>query len=296
QRAANASRTPARCSQPWRRPTTWASGGCGPGSACTTAQLTYANHAKLRSASVFCLRLFSTRAESRLRRLPAPAWCSVCARHSAHWNPHCAACGTVRHAAPACPAALPALQQMRQGQYIDSHGCRSASEDRLKEMFEQAGPVIGFRLVYDRETGKPKGYGFCEYKDLPTAQAALRNLQNIEFCGRPLRIGPAAGEQNQQQQQQQQDGQGHGPASPARLWTRLMGRRDKVDPKNAPEEISRAVASLPPEQMFELMRQMKHPARSSVRETRGRQGIGKNGYAFVTFKHEESVALCLRLF
>lgn len=29
------------------------------------------------------------------------------------------------------------------------------------------------RLVYDRETGKPKGYGFCEYNDTETAQSAL---------------------------------------------------------------------------------------------------------------------------
>ena len=25
-----------------------------------------------------------------------------------------------------------------------------------------------FRIVYDRETGKPKGYGFCEYRDQET--------------------------------------------------------------------------------------------------------------------------------
>ncbi|PAA52959.1 hypothetical protein BOX15_Mlig006421g1, partial [Macrostomum lignano] len=141
-----------------------------------------------------------------------------------------------------------------------------ASEDRLKEMFEQAGPVIGFRLVYDRETGKPKGYGFCEYKDLPTAQAALRNLQNIEFCGRPLRIGPAAGEQNQQQQQQQQDGQSHGSGVSGPPVDSPYG--EKVDPKNAPEEISRAVASLPPEQMFELMRQMKQCIQNNPHEAR----------------------------
>lgn len=32
---------------------------------------------------------------------------------------------------------------------------------------------------------------------------------------------------------------------------------DSVQPEEAPESISRAVASLPPEQMFELMKQMK---------------------------------------
>ena len=53
-----------------------------------------------------------------------------------------------------------------------------------------------FRLVYDRETGKPKGYGFCEYQDVETAQSAMRNLNNHDFNGRPLRVGVAAGEQN----------------------------------------------------------------------------------------------------
>ena len=53
-----------------------------------------------------------------------------------------------------------------------------------------------YRLVYDRETGKPKGYGFCEYEDVETAQSAMRNLNNHDFNGRPLRVGVAAGEQS----------------------------------------------------------------------------------------------------
>lgn len=44
------------------------------------------------------------------------------------------------------------------------------------------------RLVIDRETGKPKGYGFCEYKDEETALSARRNLQGYEINGRQLRV------------------------------------------------------------------------------------------------------------
>lgn len=44
------------------------------------------------------------------------------------------------------------------------------------------------RLVTDRETGKPKGYGFCEYKDEETALSARRNLQGYEINGRQLRV------------------------------------------------------------------------------------------------------------
>ncbi|RDX95626.1 Cleavage stimulating factor 64, partial [Mucuna pruriens] len=43
-------------------------------------------------------------------------------------------------------------------------------------------------LVIDRETGKPKGYGFCEYKDEETALSARRNLQGYEINGRQLRV------------------------------------------------------------------------------------------------------------
>ena len=50
------------------------------------------------------------------------------------------------------------------------------------------------RMVYDRDTGKPKGYGFCEYADQETAQSAMRNLNNFDFNGRTLRVGYASGE------------------------------------------------------------------------------------------------------
>ncbi|CAH1798142.1 unnamed protein product, partial [Owenia fusiformis] len=62
------------------------------------------------------------------------------------------------------------------------------TEEQLREIFSQVGPVISFRLVYDRETGKPKGYGFCEYEDVETAQSAMRNLNNFDLSGRPLRV------------------------------------------------------------------------------------------------------------
>jgi cleavage stimulation factor subunit 2 len=47
---------------------------------------------------------------------------------------------------------------------------------------------IACRLVVDKETGKPKGYGFCEYKDEETALSARRNLQGYEVNGRQLRV------------------------------------------------------------------------------------------------------------
>ncbi|KAM1151421.1 hypothetical protein TB2_033670 [Malus domestica] len=61
-------------------------------------------------------------------------------------------------------------------------------EEQLVEICQEVGPVVSFRLVIDRETGKPKGYGFCEYKDEETALSARGNFQGYEINGRQLRV------------------------------------------------------------------------------------------------------------
>ncbi|KAL5104459.1 hypothetical protein TcWFU_005070 [Taenia crassiceps] len=134
-----------------------------------------------------------------------------------------------------------------------------ATEEKLVELFSKAGPVVSFRLVYDRESGKPKGYGFCEYANPAIAASALRNLQNIEFNGRPLRIGAAAGEQNSAEIALTNPSVGPPLENPY---------GNPVDPAKAPEAISRAVASLPPEQMYELMKQMKFCIQNNPNEAR----------------------------
>jgi cleavage stimulation factor subunit 2 len=37
------------------------------------------------------------------------------------------------------------------------------TEDQMREIFSIIGLVLSFRIVFDRETGNPKGYGFAEY-------------------------------------------------------------------------------------------------------------------------------------
>ena len=52
-------------------------------------------------------------------------------------------------------------------------------------------PSLSSRLIYDPGTGKPRGFGFCEYEDGETAMSAVRNLAGRELNGRPLRIDSA---------------------------------------------------------------------------------------------------------
>ncbi|XP_051791032.1 cleavage stimulation factor subunit 2 isoform X2 [Erpetoichthys calabaricus] len=133
-----------------------------------------------------------------------------------------------------------------------------ATEEQLKDIFSEVGLVVSFRLVYDRETGKPKGYGFCEYQDQETALSAMRNLNGREFSGRALRVDNAASEKNKEELKSLGTG--------APVIESPYG--EPCQPEEAPESISRAVASLPPEQMFELMKQMKLCVQNSPQEAR----------------------------
>ena len=63
-----------------------------------------------------------------------------------------------------------------------------ASEEQLLAVFSEVGSVASLRLVHDKETGKPKGYGFCEFHDVASAESAVRNLNNAGVNGRSIRV------------------------------------------------------------------------------------------------------------
>eukprot|EP00418_Pyrodinium_bahamense_P091896 CAMPEP_0179032636 /NCGR_PEP_ID=MMETSP0796-20121207/11688_1 /TAXON_ID=73915 /ORGANISM="Pyrodinium bahamense, Strain pbaha01" /LENGTH=836 /DNA_ID=CAMNT_0020728865 /DNA_START=63 /DNA_END=2569 /DNA_ORIENTATION=- len=66
-----------------------------------------------------------------------------------------------------------------------------ASEEQLKDVFNRVGVVEDLRLVYDKDTKQPKGYGFCEYADPEIARDAVRYLHDVELNGRRLRVTSA---------------------------------------------------------------------------------------------------------
>lgn len=66
----------------------------------------------------------------------------------------------------------------------------SASEDEVRSMFEPYGTVSSVKLISDRETGRPRGFGFVEMED-GDAEAAIRELNGKDMGGRTLRINEA---------------------------------------------------------------------------------------------------------
>ncbi|XP_064405130.1 cleavage stimulation factor subunit 2-like isoform X2 [Halichondria panicea] len=124
------------------------------------------------------------------------------------------------------------------------------TEEQLRTVLSEIGPVMNLKLIYDPATGKPRGFGFCEYKDPQTASSAVRNLAGREVNGRPLRIDSATNAPGGEGSKGPSPPVGGGQPEPPT-------HGPSVAPENAPEVITKAVASLPPEQMFELMKQMK---------------------------------------
>ncbi|KAM0866825.1 hypothetical protein ACQ4PT_042371 [Festuca glaucescens] len=64
-----------------------------------------------------------------------------------------------------------------------------ASEKELLDACEDIGPVVSLRVAADKDTGRPRGFAFCEYLDDETASSACRNLHGHPLRGRALRVG-----------------------------------------------------------------------------------------------------------
>ena len=66
----------------------------------------------------------------------------------------------------------------------------SATEDEINDLFGQHGAVHSVALINDRETGRPRGFGFVEMDD-DAATAAMQALDGQEMGGRTLRVNEA---------------------------------------------------------------------------------------------------------
>ena len=66
----------------------------------------------------------------------------------------------------------------------------SATERDIEELFSQFGEVASVKLINDRETGRPKGFGFVEM-NAEAANKAIESLDGKEFMGRSLKVNQA---------------------------------------------------------------------------------------------------------
>ena len=65
------------------------------------------------------------------------------------------------------------------------------TEDDVVELFKPFGEVNRAALVTDRETGRPRGFGFVEMPNDDEARKAIEALSGKEYQGRPLTVNEA---------------------------------------------------------------------------------------------------------
>jgi cold-inducible RNA-binding protein len=67
----------------------------------------------------------------------------------------------------------------------------NATEMDLRDLFADSGTVADAKLVMDRDTGRPRGFGFVEMSSDAEAATAISNLNGREFQGRALTVNEA---------------------------------------------------------------------------------------------------------
>lgn len=66
------------------------------------------------------------------------------------------------------------------------------TEEQMRELLESFGPLKGFDLVKDRDTGNSKGYGFCVYQDPAVTDVACDALNGLKMGDKTLTVRRAA--------------------------------------------------------------------------------------------------------
>ena len=66
----------------------------------------------------------------------------------------------------------------------------SADEAAVRDLFTQHGTVESVSLPVDRETGRPRGFGFVEMPQADSVRA-IQALNGYSMGGRPLRVNEA---------------------------------------------------------------------------------------------------------
>ena len=65
----------------------------------------------------------------------------------------------------------------------------SATENEVRDLFAAHGEVSSVNLITDRETGRPRGFGFVEMES--GAENAISALNNTQMGGRSLVVNEA---------------------------------------------------------------------------------------------------------
>ncbi len=67
----------------------------------------------------------------------------------------------------------------------------ATTEDTLRKVCEEHGPVTSVQIIMDRDTNQSKGFGFVEMENDADAQAVIKALDGQEIDGRAVVVNIA---------------------------------------------------------------------------------------------------------
>ncbi len=67
----------------------------------------------------------------------------------------------------------------------------ATTDEGLTNCFSQFGEVLSSIVIKDRATGQSKGFGFVEFAEAQSADAAIEGMNGKELDGRRLRVNMA---------------------------------------------------------------------------------------------------------
>mmetsp|Transcript_9740 Transcript_9740/g.14191 ORF Transcript_9740/g.14191 Transcript_9740/m.14191 type:complete len:92 (-) Transcript_9740:242-517(-) len=65
------------------------------------------------------------------------------------------------------------------------------NDDLLRDAFSRFGPVRDARVIYDRDSGRSRGFGFVTFDNDEDADNAVENMDGQELDGRRIRVNEA---------------------------------------------------------------------------------------------------------
>ena len=74
--------------------------------------------------------------------------------------------------------------------YVGNISFDTTQQD-LEKLFGEIGTVTSANLIEDRETGRPRGFGFIEMSSKEEGQNAISQLNGKEVDGRELKVNEA---------------------------------------------------------------------------------------------------------
>ncbi|PIS21945.1 RNA-binding protein [candidate division WWE3 bacterium CG08_land_8_20_14_0_20_41_15] len=67
----------------------------------------------------------------------------------------------------------------------------SMTDDKLAELFAEAGEVVSATVITDRNSGRSKGFGFVEMASEADAKKAIELMNGKDLDGRPAVVNEA---------------------------------------------------------------------------------------------------------